>query len=171
MAANSSGRATPSIVASSRTGRCDGTSASKVLDLLEAVAARDRPVGLSEMSIATGIPKSTAHRLLKTLESHHLIGRVGSKYQLGEHLADLGDGARTAAYGRLIDAACEAMGWLFERTGTIVHVGVLKGTDVMLVDKITVLTARGSAPAPVHASQPAPRRSARRCSRSTGRTR
>lgn len=97
MAANSSGRATPSIVASSRTGRCDGTSASKVLDLLEAVAARDRPVGLSEMSIATGIPKSTAHRLLKTLESHHLIGRVGSKYQLGEHLADLGDGARTAA--------------------------------------------------------------------------
>ena len=118
--------------------RCaDASSASKALALLDAIAGSQKPVGVSEMALLMGMPKSTAHRLLKTLESHGLVGRVGAKYRLGERFLDFAEAARRSAYGSLNDAAVEPMTWLFERMGTIVQVGVLKGSDVMLLDKIT----------------------------------
>jgi DNA-binding IclR family transcriptional regulator len=66
-----------------------------------------------------------------------MVGRTGAKYQLGIRAADLGHAARTALHGPLVDAAAEPMSWLFDRMGTIVQIGVLRGSEVMLFDKIT----------------------------------
>src|SRR5690242_14922651 len=43
-------------------------SLSRALDLLECIAAAESGIGLTELAQAAGLPTSTAHRLLKSLE-------------------------------------------------------------------------------------------------------
>lgn len=120
-----------------RTDEAGQSSASKILGLLDAIAVSSCPVGVSALAIKTGLPKSTTHRLLKTLESHGFVSRSGAKYQLGERILDLAAVARHSLYSRLDEAALETMTWLFDRVGTTVQVGVLKGADVMVLQRIT----------------------------------
>jgi IclR family transcriptional regulator, acetate operon repressor len=46
---------------------------SRALDLLECVAAAESGLGLGELGQATGLPPSTVHRLLKSLERRHYV--------------------------------------------------------------------------------------------------
>ena len=47
------------------------------------------------------MPKSTAHRLLKTLEEHGFVARVGSRYRVGGRFFELSEAARWSQYGEL----------------------------------------------------------------------
>ena len=114
------------------------SSASKVLSLLDAVACADRGVvGVSEVAAAVGLPKSTTHRLLKTLEEHRFIGRAGAKYRIGGRFCELVEATRWSDYGELRAAADEPLSWLFERAGKTVHLAVLSGPDVLYLEKLT----------------------------------
>lgn len=114
------------------------SSASKVLALLDAVVCADGGVvGVSEVAAAMGLPKSTTHRLLKTLEEHRFVGRVGSKYRMGGRFCELVETTCWSDYGELRTVADEPLSWLFERTGKTVHLAVLTGQDVLYLEKLT----------------------------------
>jgi DNA-binding IclR family transcriptional regulator len=112
--------------------------ASKMLALLAALGTHGRSFGVTEVAMDIGVPKSTAHRLLKTLEEYCFVARTGSRYRAGARLFELSEVARWSEYGELRDAAYRPLIWLFERSGAIaVHLAVLRGQDVTYLDKIT----------------------------------
>ena len=115
------------------------SSASKAVALLGALARiRCSSFGLTELAEDMGLPKSTTHRLLKTLEEHRFVARSGPRYRLGGRFFELNEAARWSEYGELRDAACRPLGWLFERSDAIaVHLAALSGPDVVYLDKIT----------------------------------
>lgn len=115
------------------------SSASKALALLEAITRhRGATFGVTEVATDIGVPKSTAHRLLKTLEEHGFVGRSGARYRVGGTFYELVEAARWSEYGDLRAASPRALGWLFERADAIaVHIAVLSGGDVLYLDKVT----------------------------------
>jgi IclR family acetate operon transcriptional repressor len=129
----------PSFLAAQPVAESVQSSASKTLALLEALARIESSTfGVTEVAADIGVPKSTAHRLLKTLEEHGFVARVGSRYRVGGRLFELSEAARWSEYGELRDAAYRPLAWLFERSDAVaVHLAVLSGRDVVYLDKIT----------------------------------
>jgi IclR family acetate operon transcriptional repressor len=115
------------------------SSASKTLALLEAISkARGNSFGVTEVAANIGVPKSTAHRLLKALEEHGFVGRSGSRYRVGGSFFELSEAARWSEYGELRDVASRPLNMLFERSDAIaVHLATLSGRDVLYLDKVT----------------------------------
>jgi len=115
------------------------SSASKTLAMLEAISkARGNSFGVTEVAAHIGVPKSTAHRLLKTLEKHGFVGRSGSRYRVGGSFFELSEAARWSEYGELRDVASRPLNQLFERSDAIaVHLATLSGRDVLYLDKVT----------------------------------
>jgi len=115
------------------------SSASKTLAMLEAISkARGNSFGVTEVAADIGVPKSTAHRLLKTLEEHGFVGRSGSRYRVGGSFFELSEAARWSEFGELRDVASRPLNWLFERSDAVaVHLATLSGRDVLYLDKVT----------------------------------
>ncbi|MDQ2672631.1 MAG: helix-turn-helix domain-containing protein, partial [Actinomycetota bacterium] len=53
------------------------------------------PATLPEVVEGTGLPRSTAHRLVSALETHHLVSRRDGRYVLGLRLLGCGTGRVT----------------------------------------------------------------------------
>lgn len=114
------------------------TSVSKALGILELMAeAEHTTLGVTELALAMGMPKSTVHRLLKALESRGFTGRVGSKYRLGNRFVELGEAARWSEHGQLRNAAARPLERLFDETGGTVHLAVLDRGSVLYLEKLT----------------------------------
>lgn len=118
----------------------DGLASSvcKALSIFGALATSDRGVlGVSDLSRAINVPKSTTHRLLKTLEYHAFIDRSGSRYRLGSRFFEISYSARWSFYGELREISLPILETLFERALETVHLAVLEGDDVLYLEKIT----------------------------------
>lgn len=104
--------------------------------LLRLVAARDTPVGVSDVAAALGVAKSSAHDLLRTL---HEVGFLDQDGDTGRYR--LGEGARRLAQGPL-DANLMrslATNWvdaLAARSGESAYLGVLRGVEVEVVHHV-----------------------------------
>lgn len=98
--------------------------------------ARNGWSGVTEVGDALDVHKSTAFRLLSTLESRGIVERhvETGQYHLGFGLVDL---ARAVIVGPDIAgrarAACE---WLAERTDETVTLSVLEGEECVSIDQI-----------------------------------
>lgn len=109
-----------------------GNAAEKVLAVLQALAEHER---ITDISTATGLPKSTVHRILQSLVEHRFALNAGDGRYIG------GPRILTLA-GRLMsrfDPAQHADGTLRrlrEDTGYTVHFGLLAGDDVVYAAKI-----------------------------------
>ena len=80
------------------------SSAAKVLGVLRTMLEGGRgAVGLSEIALAGGLPRSTAHRLLKELEGQGFVERSGSLYRLGADFLDLAQEAHHGS-GRPVES-------------------------------------------------------------------
>ena len=106
---------------------------SKAFEVLHAFNTHERVMTLSELARAADLPKSTVHRLLgRLLElgavEHHLAG-----YRLGLGLIEMG--ANTPA-AHIRDIAMPWLAALHGWTGETVHFGVLRGTDVVYLEKL-----------------------------------
>lgn len=112
------------------------SSVEKALQVLDAIAEAGHSVGVSEVARRSGLPKSTAFRLLAVLESAGMLRRRGSKYEMGFRLLELGNGARRVSAQRLHDIAMPELVELHVQTKQIVHLGVLVDTDVLYLEKI-----------------------------------
>ncbi len=117
--------------------RAGPSSIAKALTLLTTVAEQRGAVRLSDLALAAALPMSTTHRLLKALEESGFIGRVGSRYQIGNRFFEMGEAARWSAYGELRERAQAPLADLFQQGGSAVHLAVLEGTDVLYLEKIT----------------------------------
>lgn len=111
-------------------------SVSKALMLLESLTAAGDPAGVSALARRTGMPKSTAFRLLAYLEESGFVERSGKAYQLGRRLFELGNRVDLCRPDGLRDIALPHLTDLHTRTGMVVHLGVLDGHDVVYLDKV-----------------------------------
>ena len=113
-------------------------SVASALDLLDCFA-EDEELGVSEVARRLGVAKSTAHRLLTTLASRHLIeqNEETGRYRLGLHLFELGQLALSRM--RLRRASFGLLEELREITGWTVHLSVPAGVDVLFLERYSSL--------------------------------
>jgi len=89
---------------------------------------------LAQIVRRTGLPRSSAHRMLERLVTLRWLRRSGRDYELGMRLVELGSLA--VHQDRLHRAAGPLLHDMHRATGLVVHLAVLDGTDVVYLDKI-----------------------------------
>lgn len=107
---------------------------------------------LAQIVRRTGLPRSSAHRMLERLVRLRWLRRNRRDYELGMRLVELGSLA--VHQDRLVRAAGPPLGELHRATGLVVHLAVLDGPDVVYLDKIAD-HALGAIPTRVGGRQPA----------------
>jgi DNA-binding IclR family transcriptional regulator len=110
---------------------------SAVIDRISLVLdAFDGPgrLTLAQIVRRTGLPRSSAHRMLERLVQLRWLRRSGRDYELGMRLVELGSLA--VHQDRLVRAASPLLGELHRATGLVVHLAVLDGADVVYLEKI-----------------------------------
>jgi DNA-binding IclR family transcriptional regulator len=108
-----------------------------VLDKAMAVlgALEPGPRSLSELVVATGLSRATAHRLAVGLEAHGLVRRdLEGRFTLGLRLIGLGHAAAEAVPGWL--DARPALEWLRSQTGESVQLFVRDGDERVCVESL-----------------------------------
>lgn len=120
-------------------GRDAQTSVDKALQMIEYIAGcGGEPFRVTEIARHVGLPKSTAHRLLKELEGRNFVGRLDSRYVAGRALPLAQQTSAGVQRDRIREMAYQSMTWLFERSDAMaVHLAVLDGVDVLYLDKLT----------------------------------
>lgn len=89
---------------------------------------------LAQIVRRTGLPRSSAHRMLERLVQLRWLRRSGRDYELGMRLVELGSLA--VHQDRLVRAAGPLLGELHRATGLVVHLAVLDGSDVVYLEKV-----------------------------------
>jgi len=110
---------------------------SAVIDRISLVLdAFDGPgrLTLAQLVRRTGLPRSSAHRMLERLVQLRWLRRSGRDYELGMRLVELGSLA--VHQDRLVRAAGPLLGELHRATGLVVHLAILDGPDVVYLDKV-----------------------------------
>lgn len=108
---------------------------SKAFDLLRAFNPHERVMTLSELSRASGLPKSTVHRLLARLVELGAVEHHRTGYKIGLGLLQLGS-STPANYMR--DLAMPYLTKLHQWSGQTVHMAVLRQYDVVYLEKLAV---------------------------------
>ncbi|WP_157382815.1 IclR family transcriptional regulator [Nonomuraea coxensis] len=104
------------------------------IDILLALSGAPRPVSLAQLCRSTGLPKSTAHRILGVLCGRGLARRAGTGYLPGDLLEVLaggperGPGARRAVLPYLL--------YLYETTRQTVNLAVPSGLEARYVERL-----------------------------------
>ena len=112
----------------------DGDSVRRITAVLEALAGSDQPLGVSELSRRTGLPKSSAQRLVRALDTAGLLERRRSGYCLGLRMFELGQ--RVPRQKDIREAARPYMADLREVTRLTVNLAVLEGLEVVYLDVV-----------------------------------
>lgn len=115
----------------------ESTTPSAVIDRVSLVLdAFDGPgrLTLAQIVRRTGLPRSSAHRMLERLVQLRWLRRSGRDYELGMRLVELGSLA--VHQDRLHRAAVPLLHDLHRATGLVVHLAVLDGADVVYLEKI-----------------------------------
>jgi DNA-binding IclR family transcriptional regulator len=107
---------------------------------------------LADIARATHLPRSTAHRILHQLVGLEWLEHTNSGYRLGRRA--LGQGAHEQVNHELRAVAAPHLHELLMRTGAVVHLAVLEGSQVSYLDKMGGSFAR-SVPSRVGGIQPA----------------
>ncbi|MBD3782009.1 MAG: IclR family transcriptional regulator [Micrococcales bacterium] len=104
--------------------------------VLKAFSSRRRDYGVTELARALGMTTSTVHRLLRTLQSEHLVEQdpETGRYRLGLAVYDL-VAASSPGYD-LSEAVLPPMTMLRNRTGETTQLAVLDGREVVYVERL-----------------------------------
>ncbi len=110
-------------------------SVDRALSILE-VLARDGEAGVTEIAADLGVHKSTAFRLLATLESHRLVEQDGERgrYRLG--VGNLRLAGATTARLDLVQEARPVCRQLAADTGETVNITVRAETSALYLDQV-----------------------------------
>ena len=103
--------------------------AAKVLSSLQGA----RHLGVTELSAELGLPASTVHGIVKSLQGHGLVAQEsgGNRYMLGPALLKLSN-----VYLDTLDVRARAMRWTLElarRTGLSTRLGVQLFDEVIII--------------------------------------
>jgi len=119
------------------TTQADSCTPNAVIDRISLVLdAFEGPgrLSLAQVVRRTGLPRSSAHRMLERLVQLRWLRRHGRDYELGMKLVELGSLA--VHQDRLHRAAQPFLHELHRATGLVVHLAVLDGADVVYLEKI-----------------------------------
>ncbi|MEV5879487.1 IclR family transcriptional regulator [Streptomyces sp. NPDC052101] len=105
--------------------------AAKVLSTFQSAEPR---LTLTEVVRRSGLPRSSAHRILDQLVQLRWLEREGRDYRLGMGMLELG--ALASHHNRLRRAALPHLHALHESTSHLVHLTVLDGTEVVYLERI-----------------------------------
>src|ERR1700734_220570 len=117
--------------------QADSCTPSAVIDRISLVLDAFEGPGrltLAQIVRRTGLPRSSAHRMLERLVQLRWLRRSGRDYELGMRLVELGSLA--VHQDRLVRAASPLLGELHRATGLVVHLAVLDGGDVVYLEKV-----------------------------------
>ncbi|NPC98699.1 IclR family transcriptional regulator [Nocardioides sp. zg-DK7169] len=106
----------------------------RMTTIMEAFTSPSARLSLEDVARVTGLPRSTAHRIMNQLVGLHWIQHTPAGYSLGSRALGLGTGA--ASHTELREAAAEDLRELHLQTGLVVHLAVLDGSDVRYLDKV-----------------------------------
>ncbi|MBW9109345.1 IclR family transcriptional regulator [Microbacterium trichothecenolyticum] len=110
------------------------------LRVLESFDAWHPFLTLTEIADASGIPPSTAHRLIAELEHEGLLERLPDRtYRLGVRLWEFA--SRTPGAVGLREIARPWLGAVHERVRQHTQLGVLSGRDVLFIDRMSTRDA------------------------------
>ena len=107
----------------------------RALSVLDAFEYRDRDISLAELTRRTGLPKPTVLRILGELVDWGAVERGEKGYQLGVRVFMLGE--KVPRQASLRDVAMPYLEDLYEATHENVNLGVLHGTDVLFLARVT----------------------------------
>ena len=108
----------------------------KALRVLEAVAARKRPMSIAEIATALDMPQPTTHRIVGTLEKLGFVGREPGRRRVveGGRLVSLGLNVLQAAASN--SARHAVLSALARKTGESCNLGVMAGGNVVYIDRV-----------------------------------
>jgi IclR family KDG regulon transcriptional repressor len=113
----------------------DRAAIDKALCILEELNSVETPLGLTEVARRTRMSKSTAHRVLASLERHGAVERVDRRYRLGATFHRWAStGIRRRA--RMVEDLTPFLVELHARTRSTAHLGVLEDGDISYLSKI-----------------------------------
>src|ERR1700739_4353996 len=117
--------------------RDDRAAIDKAFSLLSALGEHGSwGVGVSDLARRPELSKSTAFRVLGTLERNAMVERVGTRYRLGARLHELGRSVYAPGSERTRDLLLPFVTDLYEATRHTVHLATLHGTDVVYLVKL-----------------------------------
>lgn len=117
----------------------------RIIAILEVVRESHGSTTITQLALATGIPKSTVSRLVGDLARRRYLARTDGGVAIGLRLFELG--ARASTPRRLSVAALPVLAELFNATGEHLNVAVQEGHDML-----SVISVRGRLrPAPSRA--------------------
>lgn len=109
--------------------------------VLESFGPDSQTLSLADLIRATGLPRSTTHRIAEELLSLGWLARTGDGYQLGMRMFEMGELAPIQR--NLSQVALPHMEDLRTATGASVHLAILDGTEVVYLQ---VLAAKQAPP-------------------------
>jgi DNA-binding IclR family transcriptional regulator len=107
----------------------------RALSIIDAFDYRDRDITLTELAHRAGLPKATAFRIINELVRWGALERSDRGYQLGVRMFILGE--KVPRQCNLRDIALPYLEDLYEATHENVNLGVLHGTDVLFLARVT----------------------------------
>lgn len=110
----------------------------KAFDVLGAFRADRRVLTFAEVSRASGLPKSTTHRVLAMLLEMGAVERQGHGYRIGLRIFAMGSCSAEVA---LRDLALPVLQEIHRLTRQTVHLAVLRGGDVVYIEKLRTRVA------------------------------
>lgn len=105
----------------------------KAFDVLGAFSHRRRVLTLAEIARYSGLPKSTAHRVLAMLTEVGAVEQVDGGYRIGLRMFSIGALPPEAA---LREAALPHLEELHRVTGQTLHLAILRDADVIYLEKL-----------------------------------
>lgn len=109
-------------------------SVAKAMKLLDLLAASSEPMGLAEISTATGWPKSTVHGLLSTMRETSVVAQdAEGRYMLGIRLFEYG--CTLSSSWNIIETAKPFIQHVSYQTGEAVFLSILDQGEVITLDR------------------------------------
>lgn len=111
-------------------------SADRTIDLLEQLADATAPLSLGDLARGLGVPKSSMHGLLRTLERRHWVEAddSGLRFRLGVRALRLASSYLAQDRDMVIMQA--AMRRLWEQTGETIQMARLAGADIVYLAQL-----------------------------------
>ena len=105
-----------------------------MITLLDVLADHSDPVSLKDLSSATGLHPSTAHRILNDMVAKRFVDRTEpGSYRLGMRLLELGNIVKSRLNVR--EAALPWMQALHRKTQQTVNLSVRQGDEIVYIDR------------------------------------
>lgn len=113
----------------------DRAAIDKAFCLLVELGSQKDACGLTELARRTSMSKTTAHRILSSLERSGAVERSGSAYRLGGAVHRIAT-ADTRSQTRLVETLTPFLLDLHARTRSTAHLGALDGVELVYLNKI-----------------------------------